>query len=525
MDAYLKVKKYVEDNSIIQNGMHIVLGISGGPDSMCMLHMLIRLSKEMDIKLYVCHVNHGIRGEDAGLDESFVADYCDRRNINFSAYHVNIPELSKKLGLSEEETGRNERYRIFNERCKEIGKELERVEGNSLFSSNKVFVAVAHNKNDAAETVLFRSFRGTGVKGLTGMGPVSGNILRPLLCLTREEIEEYLKQVHVDYRIDATNYSDDFSRNLIRNQIIPMAEKINQRAVEHLYEMSQDAGLIYSFYERAVNKSFRRSTNIKTEGFRHQFILSCVTIYIDAIMNEDPAVIAGVIKKALITASGAARDISRSHVEAVLEMVYDSNGGTEFINLPYSVTAIKNYGKNLYLVRTSEKVEEKDTERLLLDLLNFNGDDGVLLSDIEIPRLEVDSKEFPAEVNFELERYGIYVQGGFVKSISFKLENFDENSEISKNIYTKSFDFDKISGGMCLRTRRQGDYLIIDEAGHRKPLRNALIDAKIPLPFRERVVTLSNDSLVMWAVGIRDSVSMRIDENTKRVLVVSVQLA
>ena len=202
-----KVFKFIKENRIFDSGDSVILGVSGCADSICMLTVLCKLKHRLNLKLYVVHVNHGIRGGDALEDENFVKEFCEKENLSFFPYHINVPEIVKKTGMSEEEAGRRERYRIFYELANEL-------------KSDKI--AVAHNLNDNSETILFNMFRGTGIKGMTGIPVQRDKIVRPLLCVTRAEIEAYLDSLNISYCMDITNKSTEYTRNKIRLELCPI---------------------------------------------------------------------------------------------------------------------------------------------------------------------------------------------------------------------------------------------------------------------------------------------------------------
>ena len=163
-----KILKFIKENKILQYGDSVILGVSGGADSICMLHTLCKLKKTLNLTLRVVHVNHGIRGKAAQDDEMFVKKTCDDLGIEFLAFHINVPDIVEKTGMTEEEAGRKERYQIFQ---------------SVLETYHADKIAVAHNLNDNSETILFNLFRGTGIKGLSGIPVKRGDIVRPLLCV------------------------------------------------------------------------------------------------------------------------------------------------------------------------------------------------------------------------------------------------------------------------------------------------------------------------------------------------------
>ena len=178
---------FIEENQLIKKGDRIVLGVSGGADSICLLNILSCIQKALEIRLFVVHINHGIRGEEASRDENYVREFCKKLNVEFFSFHYSIPKVADMLKISEEEAGRKARYESFENVSKDISK-IEKID------ISKIKIAVAHNKNDTAETVLHNLTRGSGISGLKGISVKNGRIIRPLLIFTRAEIEEYLHE-------------------------------------------------------------------------------------------------------------------------------------------------------------------------------------------------------------------------------------------------------------------------------------------------------------------------------------------
>ena len=205
-----KVRKYIKQYDMLMPGDTVVAGVSGGADSLCLLFMLKEFAKEMPLQLAVVHVNHGIR-EEATEDAAYVKQICEELDVPFFLKEADVEGIAKSQGISTEEAGRNVRYEAFSEVLGEH------------FTAGKI--AVAHNANDRAETMLFHLFRGTGLTGLSGIKPVRGQIIRPLLCLSREEIEQYLVKKEIAFCIDRTNNEDTYTRNKIRHHILPFAEE------------------------------------------------------------------------------------------------------------------------------------------------------------------------------------------------------------------------------------------------------------------------------------------------------------
>jgi tRNA(Ile)-lysidine synthetase-like protein len=216
----------INENNMFTSGDKVIVAVSGGPDSLCLLHILYKLKERLNISLYVAHVNHCLRGNESDEDEKFVKEFCKKINVEFRSIKVDINKVASKYNLSCETAGRKIRYEFFEEL-------------KSQFGAQKI--AVAHNANDQAETVLMRIMRGTGLDGLTGIKPVRDDIfVRPLINTTRNEIEKYCEENGLKPRIDKTNYETIYSRNKIRLELIPYMEKnFNKDVIRSLNRLAQ----------------------------------------------------------------------------------------------------------------------------------------------------------------------------------------------------------------------------------------------------------------------------------------------
>ena len=210
-----KTDVYMKEQKVNLQDEKILIGLSGGMDSVCLFHIL----RELGCCLEAVHVNHGIRGEEANRDEAFVKMLCEKYDVPFHGFRFDVPEFSKSNHVSIEEAGRMIRKEVFEEVSKACGAK---------------YIALAHHGNDRAETFLFHLSRGTGVKGLGTMKPVQGKVIRPLLWAKREDIEQYIQKHGYDFVEDVTNASEQYTRNRIRHQIIPLLEEINPKSVSHI---------------------------------------------------------------------------------------------------------------------------------------------------------------------------------------------------------------------------------------------------------------------------------------------------
>lgn len=240
-----KVLDTIRKYKLIENGDKIVLGVSGGPDSIAMLDIFKDLRNMLGFEIYVCHVNHMIRGQEAINDQKYVEQYCKKNQIEFFTKNINVVEIANRQKIGTEEAGRKARYQFFEEVLKNTG-------------ANKI--ATAHNKNDNAETVLMHLLRGSGLSGLKGINPIRNNkYIKPLIECERQEIENYCKEKNLNPCIDKTNFENTYTRNKIRNVVIPyIKNQFNPNIIETLTRLSEVVSNEDEFIEKIINKEFNR---------------------------------------------------------------------------------------------------------------------------------------------------------------------------------------------------------------------------------------------------------------------------
>lgn len=238
-----KVLNTINKYNMIQSGDRIVIGVSGGPDSITLLNILNNLKEKLNIKLYVAHINHSIRKE-ADEETEYVKEFCKRIDVEFFAKKVKVEEIAKALKIGTEEAGRNIRYEFFVEVANKVG-------------ASKI--ATAHNANDNAETVLMNIIRGTSVSGLKGIDKVrDGKYIRPIIECSRVEIEDYCRKEKLNPRYDKTNNENIYTRNKIRNLLIPFLQKeFNSNIVEGINRLSQIATEEEQFINKFVENEFK----------------------------------------------------------------------------------------------------------------------------------------------------------------------------------------------------------------------------------------------------------------------------
>lgn len=248
-----KVIETIEKYNLIKSGDKIVLGVSGGPDSITMLDILKDLKETINFEIYVVHVNHMIRGQDAINDQKYVENYCNKNNIEFYTKAIDVQEIAKSKKIGVEEAGRIARYEAFEEILKKT-------------NSNKI--ATAHNKNDKVETIIMHILRGSGVSGLKGISPIRDNkFIKPLIECSREEIEKYCEINKLNPCIDKTNFENSYTRNKIRNIVIPyIKEQFNPNIVETIERLSEVISSEDEYISEITQKEYEKLLISKQEN-------------------------------------------------------------------------------------------------------------------------------------------------------------------------------------------------------------------------------------------------------------------
>ena len=516
-DMLKKIRDIITEKNMIAPGERLILGLSGGRDSVCLFHVLRKLGPEMGFSFFAVHVNHGIRGEEALRDEEFADALCRQYGIPLRIVRASVPELASEWGLSLEEAGRHLRRRVFEEECVQRGAQK---------------IALAHHKNDMAETVLFNIARGSGIGGLSSLRPVRGPYIRPLLGVTRDEIDRFLTENGYPYVEDSSNGDVSYSRNRIRNDILPMfTQFVNARTVEHLAGLSETSAKIADFlmsetgrcisgYARSPGKPFAAVNrdpffdedfpdSEKQEPLRrlepaglgsHSPAPGDVLISGMLFEREAEILIELTVRETVGSVAGRLIDIDRRHVEAILGL-YGRKEGKK-ICLPYNMEAVR------------------VAQGILIRKIPENENPAGLHADHpeELKDAEGGQKKTDAPVPLQIP--GVTVDRG-IRFLALLEPNHGET--IPQNMYTKWFDYDKIKGILEIRRRKKGDYIVINPSGNRKKFSDFLIDRKIPRAERDEIPLICVGSEVLWAPGIRSGESCRVDEETKCILKISAE--
>ena len=502
--TYNKVKKYIEKYRMIEKNDLVAVGVSGGADSVCLLHILWRMRREASFRILAVHVDHGVR-TDSAEDGAYVERLCRKLEIPFHLRKVDMNGYAALNGLSSEEAGRQLRYGIFEEVL------AERRQADEVCK-----IAVAHNCNDRAETMLFHMFRGSGLKGLASIQPVRESVIRPLLCLERAEIEQYLAGYKLSYRQDSTNEEDTYTRNRIRHHILPYAgQEICSGAVAHMGELAEILSETESYLEEQTKQLYQEYVEENGGGVEKEGSFmsglqdpgnDVVSICIQSgrLLSESPVMYKRVLLSCMERLTPHRKDITGQHITDLVQLM--KKDGCKEIYLPYGIRAYKEYDK-LYL--SNPDVDYRTRSR------SGTGPEGK-----EPVRSGITHADSPSAYKVKPPAE-IFVpgQGTFDFILLDKEEEYSEKEQnIPQNRYTKWFDYDKITTSLLLRTRQQGDYLTIDAAMHTKSVKQYMINEKIPKMQRDSMYLLADGAHILWIPGYRISQNYKVDESTKRIL-------
>ena len=457
-----KVRDYMREHEMTAPGDAVIVALSGGADSVCLLTVLKQLATP-EFLLRAVHVHHGIRGAEADRDEAFAQKLCESLSVPLCVAYCHVPAYAAEHGLSEEEAGRILRYQVLE---KEAGK-WER----ELPAGSRVKIALAHHRDDNAETILHHLLRGSGLTGLAGIRPVQGRRIRPLLCVGREEIRAYLEAGHISWCEDSTNQSPDYTRNRIRSQVLPLLKTaVNEQAEEHILQAGQIIGQADAYLRQQAEEIWQEAVCGREEDL--------AAIPLTAFARQPEILKTYLIRHMLDQLHPGWKDISSRHFTAIAELAGKPVGSR--LDLPGGLMARTGY-ETLEIVRKTEREVSVKTE---------SGADGEIHGCQTVPELHM--TVFPRQ----------------------------KDQEIPKNQYTKWFDYDKIKGTLSVRTRRTGDYLILPSGGS-KTIARYMIDEKIPKEKREQILLLAEGSHVLWVVGFRISEYYKIEEHTENILQVT----
>jgi tRNA(Ile)-lysidine synthase len=450
-----KIRRTIQEHRMIHSGTSVVVGVSGGPDSTALLHLLTRLRNDLDFRVVAAHLDHGLRAESA-TDAEFVSETAATLGVKVYIKTVDVRSLARGYGVSVEEAGRRARYEFFEVLRSSLGAAV---------------IATAHHREDQIETFFLRVFRGSSLNGLKGILPVRGGIVRPLIDASRAEILRFLDDEKIPYRVDRTNLGSDTDRNYIRNRIVPMVEgrfpdfseplrrTIELIAVEDRFLNEQARNL----YSRVVSRS-----------------ADSLVLEVRELLAAPEVLAARVILEAFITLSGPHTRWSREHVREVMKVMRGRKPSAK-VDL------------------TGGLVLRREYERLFLS----------------IKREEEYCPPFSTTVSGPGE-VRITGSGSVIVFRTFSgTPDFRADFADPRVAY---FDADQIQFPLILRSLHPGDRFRPWGTGGARKLKKVLIDSKVPVRVRRKIPLLVKGNEILWIPGVRRSASAPVLRDTSLIL-------
>lgn len=458
LDLEDRVLLTVKKGNLIKKGDNVLIGLSGGPDSMVLLYLLLEIQNEIPFLIYIAHVNHGVRGKEADRDEEFVERLATNLEIPYYTTKIDMEGYAKKHKMSSEDAGRILRYGFFRKVLVNIG-------GGKI--------AVAHNKNDQAETLLMRFLRGTGIDGLRGMEHSAEDIIRPLLDISRTEIENYIEENCIDTRLDKTNLVPIYNRNKIRLEAIPyIEENFNPNIIDTLWRTSSIMAVDSSFLNEYTLIKYKELIKNKRKD--------SIVLDRNEFLKEHTAIKQRIIRQTIYDLTSSLKGFTSKHILDIVEL-FDKGGTGKSIDLINSIVAEISYDNLVIKLGNKEKK------------VDYSYD------------INIGESLYIEESNCFIE----------TKVISIEKEelNFDDR-------FIKYFDYDKIESGLHVRNRMAGDKFVPFGMDGTKKLKDFFIDEKIPLKKRDDIPIILDNRNIIWVVGLRISEEYKITSETKRVLAI-----
>ncbi|MEI7811360.1 MAG: tRNA lysidine(34) synthetase TilS [Ignavibacteria bacterium] len=443
-----KVLKFADRNKLISAGERILVALSGGPDSVFLFHILNKNKSRFKTELGTVHINHNLRGADSDGDEIFCRELSEKSNVEYFPFHADVTGFAKNRKVSIEEAAREIRYDTF----KKISVE---------HSYNKI--ATAHNKSDNAETILLNLFKGTGLKGISGIPLIRGNIIRPVLCISKQEIMEYLSVEEISYRTDYTNNENIYERNFIRNVLLPeVKKKINPNVEDNLFNSGNN---------------FRNSDNI-------------VESYITQVMN-DIVVLSGSTLSINLT---GLKKVNHAAVGEILKRAVKDNFQQEF-------------AYNDFLKIESLIENQKGRKIEIAGGIEVYRESGTLL----IKRAVITDEFIPISI-----KTGSKVAFNGQEISIFEIEN--PGTLVNSGGFSEKISADSFSDEFILRRWLPGDKFIPLGMKGFKKISDFLSEQRADANIKKYQLVLVNGGNIVWVPGFRIDERYKIKTNTKRVL-------
>jgi tRNA(Ile)-lysidine synthase len=434
---------------MLHGGETVIVGLSGGPDSVCLLTLLHSLQPKMKLALRALYVDHGLRPEETPDEIEFASDLCGRLDVPFGVKQVDVKPHAKEHGLSTQDAARALRYQALEDASLVAGADA---------------IALGHNLDDQVETFLIHILRGSGPRGLSGIPPTRGTIIRPLIETERKEIEQYLDDEGIPYVIDSSNLKHDYLRNRLRASIMPVLREINPSITETLERTMEILREEDRFLETQVTKSLMKLISRKTNV--------SIDLFLSPLEHMDTVLLRRVLRRAVEATEGL-RGISFKHIEDIMQLIKTGSAGDR-LYLPRDVRVVKKYST---LLLTSEPPKALGTYSIS-------------------PGEEV-----------VLEEAGLVLTASALKEAA---------PEAEKDL--AAVDAEKLKLPLTVRARRDGDCFYPEGFGKRKKLQDFFVDEKVPRDERGLVPIVTSGDDIVWVAGMRADSRFAAGEGSRNVV-------
>jgi tRNA(Ile)-lysidine synthase len=457
MELLEKVKETLNKYSMLSEGDCVLIGLSGGPDSVCLAVILDKLKKDFNLSLYAVYIDHGLRPDEVEKEKTFCREFCGRLGINLFCESVDVGNYSKQKGLNKQEGARDLRYEVDEEIAGRI---------------NAARVALGHNADDQAETLLMMLLRGSGRKGLSGIPPVRKKIIRPLIEIEKKDIEEFLFQnvraIHespLPFMVDSSNLKKDYFRNWLRLTVMSELKKRNPSLIHNICRTMDILREEDDYLEIVVTKTLMRLISRKSDDAIELFLLPLSAV-------EKP-ILRRVLRRALDATDGL-RGISLAHIEDIISLIKTGKSGDR-VYLPRDIRVIRDYS----VLRITS------------------------LSPVKIGEGEIAP---PGEIVFR--------EAGIKIKALFEEKGYGQGDDK----YTVLLDAGNMVFPLKVRHREKGDFFYPHGFGKKKKLQDYFVDEKVPRDERDSVPILVSGNDIVWVAGYRADERFKITNKTEKFL-------
>jgi tRNA(Ile)-lysidine synthase len=475
----LGIRNEIEKHHLLEVGDRVLIGVSGGPDSMALLHWLMTHRHTWNLTIRAVHLNHQFRGQEADLDQAYVEEMCQKWEIPYSSEKINVKQYAKEHKLNKQVAARECRYALFQELA-------------SKYEFQKV--ALAHHGDDQVETVLMRLIRGAGLSGLSGIPTkriADGyTIIRPLMSISKSRIEEYCQFHGIVPRIDQSNESDDYTRNKIRHHLVPSLIELNPNLRQVIADMTQLLREEDHYLDEVAQQYVKKVIELESPH----------TISINLLLfGEIPLPLQRrVVLLILNCLTKIPLDWGKVHIEQILELTRKGNGSKQ-IHLPHQIVARREY-EHLSFFNHAEKGNQEDRSTVLYQHL------------------------LPSEGEYHFTNPPIHIKIVRHSNTSSPFQNDPQKWNAGRKQLVATFDSEELTFPLVLRCRIPGDRIQpIGMEGHKK-VKDIFIDQKIPSSQRDHWPILADQSGILWITGLKRGSRGKVTDETEDVITIVVVL-